>query len=168
MPKLNCPNPVWGQLAGPRHTFDQLFGLLLPAPIPVPQLGQTGRGLRASHLFADTDAGAGPTCVASAQHLAHLALAAEVAAFCPRLGCTIWDSAAVVVLVDQQTPNVPADPPTTLLDRYRQLTGAVQYGTFRPNFHRFDRIELDLRGHTHVRGAAFSCSRLKLANMVLI
>ena len=32
-----------------------------------------------------------------------------------------------------------------------QLLGvAVQqrYGTFRPNFHRFDRFELDLRGHT--------------------
>ena len=35
-------------------------------------------------------------------------------------------------------------------------------------FHHFDRIELDLRGHTHVRGAAFSCPRLKLADMVLI
>ena len=42
------------------------------------------------------------------------------------------------------------------------------YGTFRADFHHFDRIELDLRGNTHVRGAAFSCPRLKLADMVLI
>ena len=42
------------------------------------------------------------------------------------------------------------------------------YGTFRADFHHFDRIELDLRGHTHVRGAVFSCLRLKLADMVLI
>ena len=42
------------------------------------------------------------------------------------------------------------------------------YGTFRADFHHFDRIELDLRGNTHVWGAAFSCPRLKLADMVLI
>ena len=42
------------------------------------------------------------------------------------------------------------------------------YVTFRLNFHHFDRFELDLRGHTHVRGAAFSCLRLKLAEIVLI
>ena len=42
------------------------------------------------------------------------------------------------------------------------------YGTFRLNFHHFDRFELDLRGHTHVRGAALSCLRLKWADMVLI
>ena len=42
------------------------------------------------------------------------------------------------------------------------------YGTFRLNFHHFDRFELDLRGHIHVRGAAFSFLRLKLADMVLI
>ena len=48
------------------------------------------------------------------------------------------------------------------------------YGTFRLNFHHFDCFELDLRGHSHVRdhshvrGAALSCLRLKLANMVLI
>ena len=42
------------------------------------------------------------------------------------------------------------------------------YGTFRLNFHRFDRVELDLRGHMHVRGAAVSCLRLKWADMVLI
>ena len=43
-----------------------------------------------------------------------------------------------------------------------------RYGTFRLSFHHFDRFELDLRGHIHVRGAAFSCLRLKLANVVLI
>ena len=42
------------------------------------------------------------------------------------------------------------------------------YVTFRLNFHHLDRFELDLRGHTHVRGAAFSCLRLKLAEIVLI
>ena len=42
------------------------------------------------------------------------------------------------------------------------------YGTFRPDFHHFDRIELDLRGYIHVQGAAVSCLRLKLADMVLI
>ena len=36
----------------------------------------------------------------------------------------------------------------------------IVYGTFRLNFHRFDRFEPGLRGHTHVRGAAFSCLRL--------
>ena len=39
------------------------------------------------------------------------------------------------------------------------------YVTFRPNFDHFDHFdhfELDLRGHTHVRGAAFSCLRLKI------
>ena len=42
------------------------------------------------------------------------------------------------------------------------------YFTFRLNFHHFDRFELDLRRHIHVRGATFSCLRLKLADMVLI
>ena len=43
------------------------------------------------------------------------------------------------------------------------------YVTFRPvDFHHFDRVELDLRGHMHVRGAAFSCLRFKWADMVLI
>ena len=45
---------------------------------------------------------------------------------------------------------------------------AVGYGTFRLDFHRFDRFELDLRGHIHVRGAAFSWLRLTLADVVLI
>ena len=42
------------------------------------------------------------------------------------------------------------------------------YGTFWPNFHHFDRFELDLRGHMHVWGAAFSCLRFKWADVVLI
>ena len=44
----------------------------------------------------------------------------------------------------------------------------ARYGTFRLNFHRFDRFELDLRGHTQPSGAALSCLRLKWADMVLI
>ena len=44
----------------------------------------------------------------------------------------------------------------------------VVYVTFRLNFHHFDRFELDLRGHIHVRGAALSCLRLKWADIVLI
>ena len=48
------------------------------------------------------------------------------------------------------------------------MTGPDPYGTFRLNFHQFDRFELDLRGHTQVWGAAFSRLRLKLADMVLI
>ena len=42
------------------------------------------------------------------------------------------------------------------------------YGTFRPDFRHFDRFELDLGGHVHVRGAAVSCLRSKLADIVLI
>ena len=42
------------------------------------------------------------------------------------------------------------------------------YGTFRLTFHLFDHFELDLRGDIHVRGAALSCVRLKLADIVLI
>ena len=34
------------------------------------------------------------------------------------------------------------------------------YGTFRLSSHHCDRFELDLRGYTHMRGAAFSCLRL--------
>ena len=40
--------------------------------------------------------------------------------------------------------------------------------TFQLHFHHLDRLELDLRGHAHVRGAAFSCPRFKSADMVLI
>ena len=47
-------------------------------------------------------------------------------------------------------------------------SGFAMYITFRPNFHHFDRFELDFRGHIHVWGAAFSCLRLKWADMVLI
>ena len=42
------------------------------------------------------------------------------------------------------------------------------YVAFRLNFRHLDRFELDLRGHIHVRGAVFSCLRLKLADIVLI
>ena len=42
------------------------------------------------------------------------------------------------------------------------------YVTFRLTFHHFDRFELDLREHTQAWGAALSCPRLKLADMVLI
>ena len=48
------------------------------------------------------------------------------------------------------------------------LLKLAQYGTLGPNFHHFDRFELDLRAHIHVRGAALSCLRLKWADMVLI
>ena len=44
---------------------------------------------------------------------------------------------------------------------------AAGYVTFRLDFHHLDRFALDLRGHIHVRGAAFSCLRLNLADMVL-
>ena len=47
-------------------------------------------------------------------------------------------------------------------------TAMTGYATFRLNFHRFDRFELDLRGRTHVRGAALSCLRLKSADIVLL
>ena len=43
-----------------------------------------------------------------------------------------------------------------------------RYVNFRPDFHHFDRFELDLRGHIHVRDAAFSWLRLKWADIVLI
>ena len=49
-----------------------------------------------------------------------------------------------------------------------QLEGAGQVCNFRLNFHHCGRSELDLRAHTHVRGAASSCLRLKLADLVLI
>ena len=46
--------------------------------------------------------------------------------------------------------------------------GDFVYDTFRLNFHHFDRFELGFREDTHVRGAAFSCLRFKLADMMLI
>ena len=52
------------------------------------------------------------------------------------------------------------------LDQIKQ--SHARYGTFRLNFHHSHRFELDLRGHTRARGAAFSCLRLKLADIVLI
>ena len=51
---------------------------------------------------------------------------------------------------------------------FRSVDALAVYGTFRLNFHRFDRLELDLPGHTQPQGAAFSCLRLKWADMVLI
>ena len=66
--------------------------------------------------------------------------------------------AAVVVLVRGQDRG----------DHDRQQPVLQRYVTFWPNFHHFDRFELDLRGHMHVWGAAFSCLRIKLADMVLI
>ena len=44
----------------------------------------------------------------------------------------------------------------------------MAYVTFGLNFYHVDRFELDLRVHMHVRGAAFSCLRLNLADIVLI
>ena len=48
------------------------------------------------------------------------------------------------------------------------LFQGAAYGTFRLKFHHFDHFELDPRGDIHVRGTAFSCLRLKLADIVLI
>ena len=68
----------------------------------------------------------------------------------------------------------------TTMSRCTALSGLPRWGyLFRgvkrgrpalsgPICHHFDRIELDLRGHTHVRGAALSCLRLKWADIVLI
>ena len=71
-----------------------------------------------------------------------------------------------------------APPPEWSADQRHALANSILveyvntadhwYGTFPADFHHFDRIELDLRGNTHVWGAAFSCPRLKLADMVLI
>ena len=72
-------------------------------------------------------------------------------------------------------PARPSVPTSTTRPRQHASTAAptaiassIVYGTFRADFNHFDRIELGLREHTHVRGAAFSCPRLKLADMVLI
>ena len=43
-----------------------------------------------------------------------------------------------------------------------------RYNDFDIILDHLDRFELDLRGHTQVRGAAFPCLRLKLADIVLI
>ena len=58
-------------------------------------------------------------------------------------------------------PEGPGDRP--------RLKGVLQrYGTFRLDFHHLHRFELDLRGHTRVRGAALPCPRFRLADMVAI
>ena len=62
-------------------------------------------------------------------------------------------------------PNHTVAALDTLERRWSAMRG---YVTFWPNFHHFHRFELDLRGHTRARGAAFSCLRLKLADIVLI
>ena len=66
--------------------------------------------------------------------------------------------------------NVPGNPtPRTTAEKKKKKKKALKtYVTFRLKFHHFDRLELDLRGHMHVRGAAFSCLRLKVADGVLI
>ena len=72
-------------------------------------------------------------------------------------------AADVVVAVVGDTTNTCGE----MVDRSGiDLPGG--YVTFRLDFHHFDRFELDLRGHIHVRGAALSCLRLKLADIVLI
>ena len=67
---------------------------------------------------------------------------------------------AIRASIRPRTPSSPTPLPT--------FRGAAVYGTFRLNFHHFDRFELDLRGHTRARGATFSCLPLKLADVVLI
>ena len=63
-----------------------------------------------------------------------------------------------------------ANPSGKLAQNWVRTVGQVGsgYATFGLNFHHFGRSELDLRGHTHVRGAAFSCLRLKWADLVLV
>ena len=70
-------------------------------------------------------------------------------------------SAVVRGLPGALDPQPPRGTPNNTAARGR-------YVTFRLNFHHLDRFELDLRGHKHVRGAAFSCLRLKWADIVLI
>ena len=57
---------------------------------------------------------------------------------------------------------------TTRRRQSARASSAAPYVTFRLRFHRFGRFELDLRGHTCVRGAAFSCPRFKLADMLIL
>ena len=92
-----------------------------------------------------------------------------VADFVPQQLCnTIWalgtinaeDPALITVLAEALTV---IEAQLNLSD----VSNAV-YGTFRLNFHHFHRLKLDFRGYIHVRGAAFSCLRLKWADMVLI
>ena len=78
-----------------------------------------------------------------------------------------WYSSVRVKLADPQYSGffLRFDPKNTTP---YHVPSCQEYVTFRVDFHHFDRIELDLRGNTHVWGAAFSCPRLKLADMVLI
>ena len=69
------------------------------------------------------------------------------------------DLAGVCVLPVPRTTGLAQPPPPQLQPLSGTLPG---YVTFRLNFHHFDRLELDLRGHIHARGAAFSCLRLKI------
>ena len=48
----------------------------------------------------------------------------------------------------QAAPEIAAWMNATFPPAGRDPRGAGGYGTFRLNFHRFDRFELDLRGHT--------------------
>ena len=50
----------------------------------------------------------------------------------------------------------------------RSLETTALYVKFRHHFLYFGHFELDVRGYTQAQGAAFSCLRLKLADMVLI
>ena len=49
-----------------------------------------------------------------------------------------------------------------LPDVVAEFDAKLRYVAFRPDCHHFGRIELDLRGHTHVRGAVSSCLRLNI------
>ena len=64
--------------------------------------------------------------------------------------------------------DAPRSPVIETYQRNQALNYSYRYGTFRLNFHHIDHFELDLRGYIHVRGAAFSCLRLKWADIVLI
>ena len=74
------------------------------------------------------------------------------------------------VVPEAPAPDVSADDAACDAPVLYPMTDFLRtvYVTFRLNFNHFDRLELDLRGHMHVRGAAFSWSRLKLADIVLI
>ena len=88
---------------------------------------------------------------------------------------TAWDG-EFVQIGNLTRSNGPGEPqwswvdPTVWLDRRGNIhiVANMGYGTFRLNFHHFNRIELGLRGRTHVRGADVSCLRLKSADLVLI
>ena len=80
-----------------------------------------------------------------------------------------WALQGRQLLVGRVAAGPPAAARPLLRGRQDRLHGpGRRYGTFRLNFHHFDRFELDLRGHIHVRGAAFSYLRFKLADIVLI